>query len=136
MTLTPSKPALSRAVSGLILYSILNTISSLCYKECGTNVAHTWLFFTVGIALGMVSLIFIMWVYAGMNANLGGALLMGISAIAVQGTFWLVYNVQLTPLQWIGVALSIVGGVMAVAGKHGPSAKAVPVTSANQGVNP
>jgi multidrug transporter EmrE-like cation transporter len=128
--------ATSRAISGLILYSILNTLASLCFKECGTNAAHTWFFFTIGIALGMISLIFIMWVYAGMNVNLGGALLLGISAVAVQVAFWLVYDARLSPLQWVGVALSIVGGVMAVSGKPRPAAKAVPVPSANPGANP
>lgn len=77
--------AVARSVSGLLLYPILSVLASLCFKECGTDAEHTWSYSVAGNVLGAFSLILIMWVYAGMNANLAGALLMGIGSIAVQG---------------------------------------------------
>jgi len=133
MATVESGIGVSRAVSGVVLFSIMNAMASLCFKECGTNAAHTWSLFIAGNALGMLSLIFIMWVYAGMNANLGGALLTGFSAMAVQFAFWLVYGAHMTPLQWVGVTLSIISAVMAVLGKIERMRRVIPVASNNQG---
>jgi multidrug transporter EmrE-like cation transporter len=102
------------------MYSILNLLASFCFKECGTDAGRTWFYFIVGNCFGPLSLIFLMRVYAGMDANVAAALSMGLGAISVQVGFWLVYHVQLMPLQWAGIALAIVGGIIAVRGKARP----------------
>ena len=123
-----------RSICGLLMYTILNLLASLCFKECGTDAGHTWSYFFIGNIFGPLSLIFLMWVYAGMNANLAAALSMGVGAISVQIAFWLVYDVRLTPLQWTGIALAVMGGIITVSGKPPPHTMDAHGTGRNGGM--
>ncbi len=87
---------------GLLGYSLLGLAANFCFKECGTHPDRTWFYFILGNTFGPLSLIFLMGVYARMNANLAAALSMGLSAISVQVAFWWVYKTHLAPIQWLG----------------------------------
>jgi multidrug transporter EmrE-like cation transporter len=101
----------------LIIFVILNTLASLCFKESGTSPTHGWQYFMVGNIFGPLSLIFLMLAYGRLNLNIASALAIGGSALVIQVTFWLVYGTHLTPLQWGGIALAIIGAVLAGWGK-------------------
>lgn len=114
-----------RAISGLFLYAFFNLLASFCFKECAADTAHTWHYFIAGNTFGPLSLIFLMWVYSGMNANMASALTMGLCSISVQVAFWLVYHVSLTRWQWAGVAVAILGAIIAVSGRPSPQSATV-----------
>lgn len=106
---------LSRQVAwGMLGCTAMNLLASFCFKECATDADRTWIYFIAGNIFGPLSLIFLMWVYAGMNANLAAALTMGLGSVSVQIAFAIVYHVHLTWLQWGGIILAIIGGIVAV----------------------
>lgn len=105
-----------QACVGLAGYTLLGLVSNFCFKECGTNPDRMWFYFILGNTFGPLSLIFLMWVYARMHANLVAALSMGLSAVSVQVAFWWVYKTHLVPIQWAGIGLAIIGGLVAVSG--------------------
>jgi len=111
----------------LLVFMVLNKLAARCFKECGTDAARTWTYFVVGNILGPLSLIFLMLAYARMNANVVAAIAIGGGAIVVQVTFGLAYGSHLTLSQWAGIALAIVGAVLATAGgqTRTPAAEAV-----------
>jgi multidrug transporter EmrE-like cation transporter len=114
----PETGKISRlAYGGLLGYTIMNLCAAFCFKECAADQAHTWLYFAAGNVFGPVSLIFLMWVYAELKANMAAALCMGAGAISTQVAFWAVYQTQLAPWQWLGVGLAIGGGILLIFGK-------------------
>lgn len=116
----PTEPANGRispmAFWGLLGYTIMNLCAAFCFKECAADQAHTWFYFVIGNIFGPLSLIFLMWVYSTLKANLAAALSMGIGAISTQAAFWAVYHTQMAPWQWLGVGLAIAGGILLISG--------------------
>lgn len=109
-------------------FFVLNTLAGVCFKECGTDAEHTWRYFFVGNTLGPLSLIFMMMVFARLNANLTSALVAGGSSVLVQVVFWLAYHAHMATSQWAGIALVLVGAVVAVVG--GPKGASSPEAQA------
>jgi multidrug transporter EmrE-like cation transporter len=99
------------------LFVLLNTLAAACFKESGTDLAHTWRYFFLGNTFGPLSVIFLMIVYSRMNANLTSALSTGFGTIAVQITFWMLYGEHLRPWQWGGIGLLTAGVMLAMMGK-------------------
>lgn len=125
---------LMRIGGDLTGFMVLNLAAAFCFKECGTDTRHSWLYFTIGNTVGPLSLIFLMRVYAVMNANLAAALVLGLSAISIQLAFGMVYRARLAPMQWGGIALAIAGGILAVAGRASgrPAGTSVPESAGRE----
>ncbi len=92
---------------------ILNLVASICFKEGGTDVLHRWHYFIGGNVLGITATAFMMGLYKRMNVNLAMVLVTAGSGLLVQLVFWGLYRSPLTGLQWAGIALTVVGTVLA-----------------------
>jgi len=97
----------------LAIYLVFNLAASICFKEGGTNQTLHWVFFVGGNILGITSTWFVMRLYQRVNVNVAMALTFGFGFVSVQLTYWRLYHSPLDLYQWGGIALVLVGTLMA-----------------------
>ncbi len=94
-------------------YLTFNLAASFCFKEGGTSPAYHWAFFVGGNILGITSTWFVMRLYQHLNVNVAMALTFGLGFVSVQLAYWRIYHSPLDLRQWGGIALVLVGTLMA-----------------------
>lgn len=120
---SPSR-APAAALLGAIL--LLNLAASIAFKEGGTDAARRWFWFIGGNALGISATALMMMLYRRMCANLAVVIITGVSGVLVQLVFWRLYHAPLTALQVAGIAITLVGTVVAT----GTGSKEAPAPAA------
>ena len=124
---------LNKAAFGLLgMFLALNLAGSVCFKEGGTNQALHWQFFILGNALGISSTWFVMLLYQRVNANVAMALTSSLGFVSVQLLYWLLYRSPMSLLQWGGIAIVLVGTLMA-AWSPGPAPAIQPASPVAKG---
>jgi len=103
-------PAALALLAGVL---VINLGASICFKEGGTDAAHRWHYFIGGNVLGISATALLMGLYRYMNANLAMVLVAACGGVLVQLTFWVIYRAPLAGLQWAGIALTVLGTIVA-----------------------
>lgn len=99
-------------LAGILL---LNLSAAILYKEGGTSPDHRFWLCLAGNILGVSATALLMRLYRRMNVNLAMVLVVGGGGIATQLAFWRIYLTPLTALQVAGIALALLGTVLATA---------------------
>lgn len=115
----------------MLSYWALGVVAAICFKQGGTDAAHRLLYFAGGNVLGISSTWCLMQVYARINANLALLITGSIAFILTQFAFWLLYRAQLTVVQWLGIAIVMLGMLLA-AWRRRPENAGAQVVSADE----
>lgn len=112
-----------RVVGLLAGYWVLAVAGGVCFKQGGTDEAHRLAYFIGGNALGIGATWFMMRLYSHLNVNVAMILCLSGAYTFTQGLFWLLYRADLAPLQWLGIAIVLLGSALAT-WQRGPRAAA------------
>jgi len=97
----------------LLLFALFNLGATWCFKQGGTDPAHRLACFIGGNALGVTSTWFMMQLCRCLNVNIAMVLSGSLAFISVQALFWWLYRPAMQPAQWLGVAVILVGTLLA-----------------------
>ncbi len=99
----------------VVAYWAIGIAGGLLFRQGGVTESLRWWCFIGGNALGITSTWFLMRVYASMtNVNVATVLCSAGSFVLFQFILWEFFRAQLSALQWMGVALTAAGTVLAV----------------------
>lgn len=106
-------------MASLGVFCVLQVVAQVLFKW-GSAVAGRWVWaFVGGNLLGLVSVWFLMLVYKAMNPNIALGLSCGISFLFSQIALAVVFKTGVSPVQWGGVVVIVIGIVLLATGKSG-----------------
>lgn len=98
-----------RLAINITLYLLFQLAATLLFKWGSTGAGRFWLGFSVGNLIGLISILFLMYIYRELQPNLAAAICTGGSFLTIQLTMAFFFTTGLSLAQWSGVFLITAG---------------------------